>query len=156
MVLAITVIAAALGTITEFQIRVRHVGPSADGTFMPVRRGVHHGFLGMGGGSPDICLGPVCVGFFMCGGGPAKSTLPAFRQNVEAVCAEEQEVVQKSKQREEIKPDQIRGQQEQVHPGQIFHFDGNDVHQKDTIVRVKRCQCQKQAHIQVGASGHCI
>ena len=103
MLLTVAIVAAASAAITEFQIRVRNIGLSADGTFMAVSGSIHH-FLRSGspGRRRTVTVGLGPIGSLLGVGAVSKIEFPfsdtvSAGQYIDAASAEEDEVVQQGK-----------------------------------------------------------
>ena len=101
VVFAVTVVALAAGTVTEFQFGIADVSSAADGAAVGVdcSFGRFGGFSGTGVEGDDLC-------FFLLNRLLRKLPLgldpPGKRQHIQHIFAEEQEVVGQGNHREQI------------------------------------------------------
>ena len=155
VILAIAVVAAALGAVAEFQFRIGHVCPSADRAFVPVLGSVYHPRTGMGCAGAAFLIGlcPICIGAAAIAGPATKLILPAVGQNMDAIASKEQEIVQHGEQREEIQLNHFYQKQQQIGPGQILHLQRNNVHQQHLTIRVQGSQGQEKTQVEIEGGG---
>ena len=117
VILAVAVIAAAAGIVTELQFRVGQIGTAADGAFMPVGRldGGGAGLVGTSVGEGD------CLRLFTAGSlaeQPSGVGLPGHGDYIAYILAKEQEVIGKGDDGEQIIGVGI-GEQSDDHQDQI-------------------------------------
>ena len=129
VILAVAVVALALGAVPEFQLRVRHIRPAADRALVGVGSlgGGVAGFVGTGVELDDLC--PSC-GLGLFPEQPGSVGTPAHRNYVQHVLPKEQEVVCKRYHREQIVGEGI-GYQADDHEYQIDKSENPGLHGND-------------------------
>ena len=156
VIFTVAVISAATGAVAEFQIRMGHIGSSADGTPVGVGR------LGSGGGSlvgtgieaDHLGLILACLLLFEQTG---EVDPPGSGDHIQHILAEEQEVVGKRNDAEQIagegKGDQINDHDDQIKQGEdpCLHRDHEE--KQEVGVGVHGGIGQEQAQIQIGDTG---
>ena len=159
VVLTIFIVAVALGTEAEFQLRIGDVGAAADGALVPIGRCVYYLLkvallTGTVAGGTAVMIGPVGIPMIL----PPKLNVPGPHmvgpgKHIPAVTPEENKVVEQSEYGEEVASYHIQHRKGQIHPRQILHFNGDDIHQQHLVVRVHGGKGKKQAEIQVIGGG---
>ena len=155
MILTVAVVALALGAVAEFQLRICHIGASADRAAVGVggfRRG-GGGFVGAGVEMNDLCLGL----FGLLAEQAAGVGAPGHGNHVQHVLAEKEKIVGKGDYGEQIVGEGV-GKQTEQHHRQIDQrenprFHGDDEEKQEIRVGVQRGVAEKQAQVQVGDAG---
>ena len=157
VIFAIAVVAIAAGTVAEFQIGVGYVGPSAD------RAAVGVWCLGCS----DTCLIGTGIGelddfCFLAAAGfgltlaekPAGIGTPGHGNYVQHILTEEQEIVGKGNDGEQIggegTGEQIREYEYKIKQGKDPCFDGDNIKQQKMGIGIHGGISQEQACIQIG------
>jgi len=151
----VAIVAPALGTVAEFQLRIGYISPAADSAAMRV--------IGLG-----VCLwrvGACC--FKLDNLGLLRLLLsldhagcfdpPGSGEDIQHILSKEQEIVCYGNHREEIvgegKGNQINQDNCQIHQCKQPGFHRNDEEQKKLGIRIQRRVAQEQTQIQVCHTG---
>ena len=153
MILAVAMVAIAPGAVPEFQVRVRHISPAADGTFVGIggfdRGG--GGLVGAGAGEGDYLRAG--FGFALSSEEPLGIEPPADGEDIQHILAKEQEVIGQADDREQIGGEGIE-QQTKQHDGQVKEGEDPGLHrddeeQQETGIGVKGGVGQEQTQIEI-------
>lgn len=155
MILTVAVVALALGAVAEFQLRICHIGASADRAAVGVG-----GFRRGGGGFVGACvkMDDLCLGLFgLLAEQAAGIGTPRHGNHVQHVLAEKEKIVGKGDYGEQIVGETV-GKQTEQHQCQIDQrenprFHGDDEEKQEIRVGVQRGVAEKQAQVQVSDAG---
>ena len=151
---AVAVVTAAPGAVAELQIRVRDIGPSADGAFVSIW-GLYRcvgRLVGTGGMEGDGLLGGI-GGFFY---GPAGIDTPAPGENVENILSKKQEIVSKRNDGEQIHgegSEKTQQNDDQIDQSEDPGLYRNDKEDEDLSVGEEGGIGQEETHVQISRGG---
>ena len=127
VILAVAVVAVAAGAVTEFQLRVAHVCPSADGAFVGVG-GFYRGvtcLVRAGRGEGDHIGGAFLFALFALKE-PGGVGLPRDGNEIDRIFSKEQEIVGKGDQGEEVDGEKGNGDANDLNKGHHQIKEGKD------------------------------
>ena len=157
VILTIAVVAFAPGTVTEFQIRVTYIGAAADSTAVGVGNLLLLGCcLGLGIKGYDLgSLRGRADHFFAEHSGDLSA--PGQGNNIQNILAEEQEIVGKGNDAEEIagegKGEQIHQHDHQIHQREQPGLHRDNEEQQELGIREDGGIAEEQAQVQVRDAG---
>ena len=127
VILAVAVVAIAAGAVTEVQLRVTHICPPADGAFVGVG-GFYRGvacLVRAGRGEGDY-LGRTLFLTLFALKEPGGVGLPGDGDEIYRIFSEEQEIVGKGNQREEVDGEKGNGDAKDLNKGHHQIKEGKD------------------------------